>query len=260
MRLFGGLLALLLLAGCGHTSDPTVSPHRQVGSSAPATASDGPARLTRARCADLVIVGLRGQGQSRRGHDGAGKDVDGVARAMLRHLRPGTTVRIDGVPFPARSGGDATYAEDVRTGVRLVRDRLAVLAQGCPASRVALVGYSQGAEVVHRSAVATTDPAQLAAVVLIGDPVRNPEDHVQTLVPGPGVLSGRGNGGVGARFPDAVRQLVLEVCAPADDVCDAPPAGRVGPPSTTHRTAYKSRPTQHRVAALAARSAVGAGV
>ena len=169
-------------------------------------------------------------------------------------------MRIDGVPFPARSGGDAPYSEDVRTGVGLVRDRLAVLGQGCPASRVALLGYSQGAEVVHRSVVASTHPAQLAAVVLMGDPVRNPEDDVRTMVPGPGALSGRGNGGAGARFPDAVRQRVVEVCAAADDVCDAPPAGRVGPASTTHRTAYKSHPTQHRVAALAARSAVGAGV
>jgi hypothetical protein len=254
----GGIFALLLLAGCGSTATATATRPSPTQSATPAP--DGPARLTRARCPDLVVVGLRGQGQARSGHDGAGKDVDGVARAMLRHLRPGTTVRIDGVPFPARSGGDATYAEDVRTGVRLVRDRLAVLAQGCPASRVALVGYSQGAEVVHRSVVTSTDPGQLAAVVLMGDPVRNPEDHVRTLVPGPGVLSGRGNGGVGARFPDAVRQLVLEVCASADDVCDAPPAGRVGPASTTHRTAYKARPTQRRVAALAARSAVGAGV
>jgi hypothetical protein len=262
------LAPFLALAGCGGTT-PAASPRPATTQSptpptpaTPATpgTTEGPARLTRDRCADLVVLGLRGQGQSRHAYDGTGKDVDGVARAMLPHLRPGTTVRIEGVPFPARSGGDATYASDVRTGVRLVRDRSSTLTEQCPRSHTALVGYSQGAEVVHRSAAALADPSQVVVVVLMGDPQRDPEDPVKTLRMGPGALTGRGNGGAGARFPAPIGARVLEVCATRDDVCNAPPAGRVGPPSMTHRTTYKTRRTQHRVAEVAARLAVGAGV
>lgn len=204
------------------------------------------------------MLGLRGQGQSARGHHGAGRDADGVARAMIPHLRHGTTMRIDAVPYPARSGNDATYSEDVRTGVQLVRDELSRLERLCPASRVGLVGYSEGAEVVHRAATAAgTD--RLAVVVLLGDPLRNPADPVSTLRLGTAALTGRGNGGVGARFADAVRHEVLEVCAQGDDVCNAPPTGRVGPPSATHRATYKHRATQRRVAVEAARVVVGGG-
>jgi cutinase len=96
-------------------------------------------------------------------------------------------------------------------------------------------------------------------VVLIGDPLRNPADPVRTMRLGTAALAGRGNGGVGARFPDAVRGEVLEVCAHGDDVCNAPPAGRVGPPSTTHRTTYKHRATQGRIALEAAGMVVGGG-
>ena len=118
----------------------------------------------------MVVLGLRGQGQSRHGHDGAGPDVDGVARAMVRRLPRGTTLRVAGVPYPARPGDDATYDADVSAGVGLVRDRIASLAEDCTHTRVVLVGYSQGAEVVHRLVVA--HPRLVRLAVLMGDPAR----------------------------------------------------------------------------------------
>lgn len=268
MQLVGVVLTLLLLTGCGGTANRPAGPQGEGQSRGPspspstsptsAPSSSASARLTTARCADLVVLGLRGQGQSARGHHGAGRDADGVMRAMLPHLRHGTTLRIEGVPYPARSGGDAAYSEDVRTGVRLVDDQLTELRKNCPSSRVGLVGYSEGAEVVHRAATAA-GAGRLAVVVLMGDPQRNPADPVATLRLGTAALTGQGNGGVGARFPDAVRHEVLEVCAQGDDVCNAPPTGRVGPPSATHRAAYKHWATQRRVAVEAARVVVGGG-
>ena len=143
-------------------------------------------------------------------------------------------------------------------GVGLVRDRIASLAEDCPHTRVVLAGYSQGAAVVHRAAATLSEPT-LAAVVLMGDPQRNPRDTVETTSLGTGTLAGRGNGGVGAAFPAALSERVLEVCAHGDDVCNAPAGGRVGPPSATHHSAYKDRATQRRIAREVDRLAVSAG-
>jgi pimeloyl-ACP methyl ester carboxylesterase len=139
--------------------------------------------------------------------------------------------RVVGVRFPSSAGG-SSYDSDVAAGVRMA-GRLIRSACG----RVVLVGYSQGAEVAHRVAVA--HPLRVAQVVLMGDPLRDPADPVRTLTLGTGSLGGRGNGGPYVRFPSVVRHRVLEVCAQGDDVCNAPLTGRVGPPSATHRTAYQ---------------------
>ena len=88
--------------------------------------------------------------------------------------------------------------------------------------------------------------------MLMGDPLRNPDDRATVLTLGTGSLGGRGNAGPGARFPTVVRPHVLEVCVQRDDVCNAPPTGRVGPPSATHHTAYEGRDTAHAIADRAA--------
>lgn len=200
---------VLLLAGCGgHAAStaPTPSP------SSPSSPS----------CHTLVLA-FRGQGQSTRGFHGAGREAGQVAERL------GSGVV--GVRFPSRAGA-STYASDVAAGVRMA-ERLVRTACG----RVVLVGYSQGAEVVHRVVVA--HPRRVSLAVLMGDPLRDPADQVSTLTLGTGSLAGRGNGGPYARFPPVVRPRVLEVCVRGDDVCNAPLTGRVGPPSATHRTAYQ---------------------
>ena len=205
------LVALLLLAGCGGqevSSAPGTAPR--------ATPSSSPS------CPTLVLA-FRGQGQSTHGFHGAGREAGQVAERLGS--------RVVGVRFP--SGADAsTYGSDVAAGVRMA-DRLVRTACG----RVVVVGYSQGAEVAHRVVVA--HPRRVTLAVLMGDPLRDPADRVNTLTLGTGSLAGRGNGGPYARFPAAVRSRVLEVCVRGDDVCNAPLTGRVGPPSATHRTAYQ---------------------
>jgi pimeloyl-ACP methyl ester carboxylesterase len=185
------------------------------------------------------VLGFRGQGQSTRGFDGAGREAGQVARKLAEQLGS----RVVGVRFPSSAGG-STYDADVAAGVRLA-GRL--MASAC--GQVVLVGYSQGAEVAHRVAVA--HPRRVAGVVLMGDPLRDPADPVATLTLGTGPLSGRGNGGPYARFPSVVRARVLEVCVRGDDVCNAPLAGRVGPPSATHRTAYQGDGAVRRIVGAA---------
>ena len=89
-------------------------------------------------------------------------------------------------------------------------------------------------------------------MVLLGDPLRDPRARVRTVSLG-SVLSGRGNAGPGPAFAAPVRAAVVEVCAAGDNVCDAPPTGRVGPVSRTHHDAYARPAHAARVAAVLAR-------
>lgn len=222
------LVALLLLAsaGCGEQAAPSTSPAPTPSASPPST------------CRPLVL-GFRGQGQSMRGFHGTGREAGQVAQGLAQRLGS----RVVGVRFPSSAGG-STYDSDVATGVRMAGRLI-----GSACRPVVLVGYSQGAEVAHRVAVA--HPRRVASVVLMGDPLRDPADQVRTLTLGTGSLDGRGNGGPYARFPSVVRPRVLEVCVQGDDVCNAPPTGRVGPPSAAHRSAYQGDGAVRRVVSAA---------
>jgi pimeloyl-ACP methyl ester carboxylesterase len=194
-------LLACVLAGCG--SAPVASPPP---SAVPSTAAPS------ASC-ERVVLGFRGQGQP----PGLGREVGQVAR--------GLGGRAIGVRYPSGSSAyDADVAAGVRAGARAMR---------AACGPVTLVGYSQGAEIVHRLVAA--HPEQVALAVLMGDPLRAAGSPALTL--GTGRLEGRGNAGPGPRLPAGVR--VLEVCVQGDDVCNAPLTGRVGPPSQTHRTAYE---------------------
>ena len=226
------VVTLVLVAGCGGKTSPSMA-----RSTAP---SPGASPSSSTSCRPLVL-GFRGQGQSTRGFHGAGREAGQVAERLGD--------RVVGVRFPSSAGG-STYDSDVAAGVRRA-DRLIRSACG----RVVLVGYSQGAEVVHR--VVVGHPHRVALAVLMGDPLRNPADHVPTLTLGTGTLTGRGNAGPGDRFPGVVRAHVLEVCVRGDDVCNAPPAGRIGPASPVHRRAYQGAGAARTVAVRAARIAAG---
>ncbi len=229
---------LLFVLGCGeHTPGRTAAPSPSAPSSS--GSSSGPS----SGCRSVTLLGFRGQGQPTRGHRGVGREVDQVARALDAALGS-APVRLQRVRFPATTGA-AAYDADVATAVQ---EAGRAIRTAC--GRVVLVGYSQGAEVVHRVAVA--HPGRVALAVLMGDPLRNPTDQVATLTLGTGALGGRGNAGPGERFPDEVRRRVLEVCVRGDDVCNAPLTGRVGPPAAAHHTGYQDLATARGIAARAA--------
>jgi cutinase len=94
-------------------------------------------------------------------------------------------------------------AASVTTGVKDVVDRLTSQSQACPEQKFALVGYSQGAMVMHAAAPKIPQDVvpKIAAFVMFGDP-----------------LLRRGSG----KFPGSMAEKTYENCAPGDMVCASP--------------------------------------
>jgi hypothetical protein len=200
--------------------------------------------LTADRCADLIVLGVRGQAQSARAAAGVGAEVQNSMLALVEQLRGGVRVRLEAIRYPASAATSAAaFDHDVEKGRLRLLARHATLGSACPHSRFALMGYSEGADVVHR-AVATlsaTQASNIAVVAVLGDPLRLPTDHVATVSYGSGHLNGRGSIHEGPRWSKAVSDRVITFCHADDNVCNAPPSGRRSDISTIHRTFYEKR-------------------
>jgi len=231
------VLALLLVAACSGSAD----------SSPPDTStSEGhkpvPVLVT-SGCADLVVLGLRGSDQSLDKNFGAGQEILRSVRAMSSdlHRRSRTTVRLEGIPYRAQSAASyAIYQANIEDGVTRTQSRLAQLAKRCPASKVALVGFSQGAQAVH--GVAIDLPAaskQVVLVAMIADPRRNPDDTIASWTYGK-PARGPGKLGAGTMVGDHLRDRAITFCATGDEICNWPPGGYSGPLSQTHRHFYET--------------------
>lgn len=114
----------------------------------------------------------------------------------------------------------AIYGDSERQAVDNARGIIADVAFRCPATRFAIVGYSQGAHAAGDLAadigtgLSVVPPSRIAAVGLISDPRRAPSDPLV----GPPV------GGAGAAGPRVggfgfVSDRVRTVCAPNDLYC-----------------------------------------
>ncbi|GAA3525869.1 hypothetical protein GCM10022234_23760 [Aeromicrobium panaciterrae] len=225
--------ALVLLAACSASPTPAAP-------TATVTPKDQPA-LTSEKCADLIVLGARGSDQSATKNFGSGTEVRRSVTAMAQklHQRSDTTVRLVGIPYPAASG--PAYTANVLTGVASARKLLTSLGKQCRSSRFALVGFSQGAQIVHGTALELT-PRQIERVVLvamISDPRRNPDDKIaywlyDESTPGPGKL------GAGTPIPKALRPKAITFCARTDEICNWPPGGYSGHLSDTHRHFYET--------------------
>jgi hypothetical protein len=160
--------------------------------------------------------------------------------ALVEQLRGGQRVRLEAIRYPASA---AAFDQDVETGRLRLLARHAALRSACPHSRFALIGYSEGADVVHR-AVATLSAHQasnISVVAVLGDPLRLSTDHVATESYRSGDLKGRGSIHGGPRWGTVVSERVITFCHADDNVCNAPPSGRTGRISTIHRTFYEKR-------------------
>jgi Cutinase len=104
----------------------------------------------------------------------------------------------------------------------------ASFAQRCPASKVVLAGYSQGAMVVHRNLQALADGPNVASALLIADGDRLPDDNVITM----GSVTATPGKGKGvaqdwpilahapAKLPLTIGSRTISVCDRGDAVCD----------------------------------------
>lgn len=186
-------------------------------------------------CAPVVLVSARGTWQTPGDTDfsqGIGSRGWGTWQALARSLgvqsdRPGahpTVVDAIGVRYPATGiplVDDDSYATSRNEGKKSLRTLLTQISGSCPDSRVVLLGYSQGADVV--ASVWQDDApgeAQTTGVVLLADP------HFNKKWVGQGIVLPEGgtykkNGMLGARplFDDDVVDRVQAWCWPADPVC-----------------------------------------
>ncbi|WP_245234002.1 cutinase family protein [Mycobacterium sp. PS03-16] len=183
-------------------------------------------------CPDVHWIGAAGSGER-------GAEVgtnDGMGRVTYRSLqdfsayaaRDGRTVTSEAVIYPATPVpaddsilGWAGFISSVDAGTAALANQYHAFVARCPASKVVLAGYSQGAMVVHRNLQALAASPNLAAALLIADGDRLPTDATinvgsVTAVPGAGK-------GVAQDWPilaHAPAPLPLDIAARTVSVCD----------------------------------------
>jgi len=267
--------------GSGAAVSGNVAVFPWVGYQPPAIVSAPPAARPAAltSCSEKVIIGARGSGETPQGdapdYGISSSSTDGYAQGFgtpawfaadematrMAEFRPGIVVKRYGLKYPAlpmpwdMSGGNivsnsGAYAASIDAGVEELWRLLHTEGQQCGGSqhRVGLVGYSQGALVIHitlRRLEQVGDTAalnQIGAVALIADPARvanGPETvwEDRFLVAGNGVSNAEGVWNVVGDWadplpgdapyapllfgplPSAVTGKTISLCHNGDPVC-----------------------------------------
>ncbi|MFE7719819.1 cutinase family protein [Nocardia rhizosphaerihabitans] len=210
-------------------------------------------------CPALYALGIQGTGES--SPDAAPSTDTGMLSTVFRPLlakaaEPGLVDRAY-VPYEAGfggavPGGAVPYTESVDGGLERLRSMTTQVLQRCPNSRVAVVGYSQGAHVASLfaqevgSGQGSVPADKIAAVALFADPTRSanaplfpgaPDRTTPTAAPGTSgdtlddVSAVRQamapGGGLGTQTDQAadfgkLTGRVASFCATGDLACDAP--------------------------------------
>ncbi|CAI4212382.1 unnamed protein product [Parascedosporium putredinis] len=179
-------------------------------------------------CAEgLQIFIARGTGEA------PGPGVTGNLGQAVAGLIPGS--RVQGVDYPA-SLDNPGYFDSVKNGTKTLRDNLVEYAAACPNGKVAVMGYSQGAQITANAICGTNiawspfpdSGENLAAlgqdvtknivgVVLFGDPTNPPQASFRK-----GSAKGHGM----FNRPDisaceALGDRIVSYCDEGDVFCDA---------------------------------------
>jgi Cutinase len=192
-------------------------------------------------CPDVHWIGAAGSGE-RVGADltaysGMGRVVYQSLRELSAELqKDGRTLTAEAVDYPAVAVPDDDggvgewlgFMGSVDTGAAALGKQYEAFVQQCPTSKVVLAGYSQGAMVVHRNLQALAASPNLAAVLLVADGDRRPDDPTLNL----GTVSGVPKHGKGvaqdwpilahapAVLPADIGARTISVCDLGDAVCD----------------------------------------
>jgi hypothetical protein len=192
-------------------------------------------------CPDVHWIGAAGSGER------VGTDLtaySGMGRVVYQSLtelstelqKDGRTLTAEAVDYPAvpvpdDDGGVGAwlgFMGSVDTGAAALGKQYEDFVQQCPTSKVVLAGYSQGAMVVHRNLQALAASPNLAAVLLVADGDRRPDDPTLNL----GTVSGLPKHGKGvaqdwpilahapAVLPADIGAKTISVCDLGDAVCD----------------------------------------
>ncbi len=158
-----------------------------------------------ATCAKVIVVGARGSLESAgstatidsgRAYKTGGFGTVAGATAYVQSHYSGT-VRSLAIKYPATilpSKNDPGYLNSVAVGTATVRAELNHLGSACPSSKLVLIGYSQGAQIIANvldwtsfPALSSTAAKNIKAVAFFGDPTYVPFESYDT---GGGVLDG----------------------------------------------------------------------
>jgi Cutinase len=192
-------------------------------------------------CPDVHWIGAAGSGER------VGTDLtaySGMGRVVYQSLtelstelqKDGRTLTAEAVDYPAvpvpdDDGGVGAwlgFMGSVDTGAAALGKQYEAFVQQCPTAKVVLAGYSQGAMVVHRNLQALSASPNLAAVLLVADGDRRPDDPTLNL----GTASGIPERGKGvaqdwpilahapAVLPADIGARTISVCDLGDAVCD----------------------------------------
>jgi hypothetical protein len=192
-------------------------------------------------CPDVHVIGAAGSGERTAAeltqNDGMGRVVyQSVQELTAQIQKDGRTVTAEAVDYPAapvpdQDGGIGQwlgFMGSVDNGTAALGKQYEAFVQQCPTSKVVLAGYSQGAMVVHRNLASLAGSPNLAAVLLVADGDRRPDDATLNI----GTVSGIPNRGKGVAqdwpilahapgplAPDLAGRTI-SVCDLNDAVCD----------------------------------------
>lgn len=195
-------------------------------------------------CADYHWIGAAGSGQRDATHLAANGGMGDVVYQSFLQLQSalaasGRTITAEAVAYPAAPvpvdgglRGWANFMDSVHDGTDAAADQLEAFSEQCPATKVVLAGYSQGAMVIHRNLHDLADDPQVVAALLVADGDRLPVDT--TISMGSAALA-RGIGkGVAqehsflastdtSMLPAGIGARTVSVCDIGDPVCDSVP-------------------------------------
>ena len=195
-------------------------------------------------CPDVHWIGAAGSGERTPAevtqNDGMGRVVYQSLQELSAEVqKDGRTMTSEAVVYPAveAPGEDGGVGEwlgfigSVDAGSAALGKQYEAFVQACPTSKVVLAGYSQGAMVVHRNLEALEASPNLAAVLLVADGDRLPEDPTLNLGTASGIPE-RGKGAaqdwpILAHAPAPLSPVMgartISVCDLGDAVCDYNP-------------------------------------
>ncbi|MFJ2834259.1 cutinase family protein [Nocardia sp. NPDC087230] len=248
-----GSVALIAVAA------PVAAPVGAAPTTSPIPAPAVSTALSITACPALYAFGVQGIGES--SPDAAPTTDTGMLSLVMRAMMAAAPERglVDRayVPYPAGFGGAVgasvtPYTESVATGVLRLESMIRQVHAVCPRTRIAIVGYSQGAHVASITAqdigagTGVVAPEVVAAVVLMADPTRTPGAGLfpgtgaSAPAPAPGttgahlarlpaapIRSVASGGGIGptrdlAADYGAVTGRVANLCVAGDLACDTP--------------------------------------
>ena len=221
-------------------------------------------------CADVTIIGARGtsEGQEQGAIAGFGDSLSVAAKVLhdeIKQQRITTTIKMVAVQYPASGPFESdipwsSYALSVLNGRGDLQRTSEAIARKCPATTFVMMGYSQGAHVVHKATESFSQSVldKLAYVWLLSDPSLEHKDIVDPalafMVDESGVRYNSGILGVmravglyignsdmltPSPYRSELLGRVIEVCHSEDTICNH---------QDTYQTNFESPETEDEIA------------